>query len=117
MGIVKPYVVNIARDFWRKILVKPTPPYDIFGAVSLVMPLDIVNLSGLTIAKIENWLWERNVTLNTGIPNRSLHGFILTFQDAGFIFIDGTDSENERRYTVAHEVSHFILDYKTTSSN
>jgi hypothetical protein len=29
----------------------------------------------------------------------------------GFIFLNGTDSEEERRYTIAHEASHFMLDY------
>lgn len=112
MAIIQPYISNIAKDFWNKIPIKKEPPYDIFGAVSLTMPLDIISLSGLTIAKIEKWLSERNVTLDMGISNRSLHGFILTFQDTGFIFIDGTDTIDERRFTVAHEVSHFILDYK-----
>lgn len=111
MAIVKPYIVNIARDFWSKVPDKPTLPYDIFGAVSLTMPLDIISLSGLTVVKIQKWLLERNVELEIGIPDRSLHGLILTLQNTGFIFIDGTDSPPERRYTVAHEASHFILDY------
>jgi Zn-dependent peptidase ImmA (M78 family) len=43
----------------------------------------------------------------------SLHGFILISRGSGFIFVNGMDIEEERRYTIAHEASHFLLDYKT----
>jgi hypothetical protein len=29
----------------------------------------------------------------------------------GFAFIDGTDPDDERRYSVAHELAHFLRDY------
>ena len=44
--------------------------------------------------------------------DRLLHGFILISRGSGFIFVNGTDSEEERKYTIAHEASHFLLDYK-----
>jgi len=112
MQIAKPYIASIAREFWKQTKLKPNPPYDIQGAVNLILPVDIVSLSELSVKKIEQWLEDRNITFSIGVDDRSLHGFILTFKGSGFIFIDGTDLENERRYTIAHEASHFILDYK-----
>ncbi len=112
MQIGKPYIASIAREFWRQAGIKPNPPYDIQGAVSLILPVDIVCLSELSIKRIEQWLKNRSITISIGFGDRSLHGFILTFKGSGFIFINGTDPEDERRYTIAHEVSHFILDYK-----
>jgi Zn-dependent peptidase ImmA (M78 family) len=29
----------------------------------------------------------------------------------GFVIVDGTDPDDERRFSLAHEVAHFILDY------
>lgn len=112
MRFVQSYIENIARDFWSQIRPSPTPPYDISGAVSLMLPVDIVCLSDLSLKKIEQWLTNRNLTFKTDVNDRCLHGFILIYSGTGFIFINGTDSEEERRYTIAHEVSHFILDYK-----
>jgi len=31
----------------------------------------------------------------------------------GFLFVDQSDSEAERRFTIAHEIAHFLLDYVT----
>lgn len=112
MAFIKPHIVKIAKEFWSISGQKIEPPFDIIGAVNLVLPIDIISLSELSIRKIELWLDERNITLNLDIDDRRLHGFILNFKGSGFIFINGTESEEERRYTVAHEASHFILDYK-----
>ena len=112
MQLIKSKISVIAREFWKTAGYNEKVPKDIYGAVNLVLPLDIINLSELSLRKIVLWLKKRNVTLNISIDDRALHGFILTYKGSGFIFINGTDSENERRYTVAHETSHFLLDYK-----
>jgi len=112
MQIAKPYIASIAREFWKQTGLKLNPPYDIQGAVSLILSVDIVCLSKLSIKRIAQWLKNRNIIFSIGIGDRSLHGFILAFKGSGFIFINGTDPEDERRYTIAHEVSHFIIDYK-----
>lgn len=112
MAIIKPHITRIARDFWSLTGKKYSPGCDIIGAVHLVLPVDIISLSELSLVKIERWLLERGVGLSIEADNRVLHGFIITHAGSGIIFINGTDSEEERRYTIAHEISHFILDYK-----
>ena len=112
MPIVKPHIANIASDFWKRTGPSKSPPFDIYGAISFTLPVDIVNLSELSLRKIEVWLRNRNIPLTIGVDDRDIHGFILMSKGCGFIFINGTDPEDERRYSVAHELSHFILDYK-----
>lgn len=112
MHFIKPHIARIAKEFWLKTSPKGTFPFDICGAVSLALPLDIISLSELSLKKIVQWLGKRNLNLNIDADDRFLHGFIITFRGSGFIFVNGTDLEEERRYTVAHEASHFILDYK-----
>ncbi|WDO13956.1 ImmA/IrrE family metallo-endopeptidase [Flavobacterium sp. WW92] len=109
---MKQNIVSLAKDFRHMAAIKNDIPYDIMGAVSLVMPIDIICLSDLSISKIKKWLNNRNILFNTETNDRYLHGFIITFKGTGFIFVNGTDSEDERRFTIAHETSHFILDYK-----
>ncbi|MBS1543478.1 MAG: ImmA/IrrE family metallo-endopeptidase [Bacteroidetes bacterium] len=103
---------SIAKVFWEQAGVTGPHPRDISGAVSLKLPIDIICLSDLTLKRIQDWLIKRKVVLNIEVDDRLLHGFILLSRGAGFIFINGTDKEEERRYTIAHEVSHFLLDYK-----
>jgi hypothetical protein len=35
----------------------------------------------------------------------------VAYRGFGAVFVDGSDPEDERRFTLAHEVSHFLLDY------
>ena len=112
MQIANAHISSIAKEFWRQVGFESQPPYDIQGAVNLILPVDIICLSELSIRKIDLWLKSRGISIPIEIGDRALHGFILAFKGSGFIFINGTDHEDERRYTIAHEVSHFILDYK-----
>jgi IrrE N-terminal-like domain len=112
MRFIKPHIENIAKGFWAQTDQKSMPPFDISGTVNLLFPIDIINLSELSLRKVEQWLLQRNIHINVDANDRHLHGFILIYKGSGFIFINGTDSEEERRYTIAHEASHFILDYK-----
>jgi len=36
---------------------------------------------------------------------------LIAFRGQGLIFVDGTDPDDERRFTTAHEISHFLADY------
>lgn len=105
-------IAKIAKEFWRDSKQKFSPGCDIVNAVSLTLPLDIVCLSELSLKRVEQWLSERGVQILIAVNERPLHGFIMTHGGSGTIFINGTDTEEERRYTVAHETAHFLLDYK-----
>lgn len=105
-------IERIAYNFWDQLKDwKGNPPYDIMGAISLLLPIDVISLSSLTLCKINKWLSQRKVNLSIDANDRPLHGFIVIFRGSGLIFINGTDKEDERRYTIAHEISHFMLDY------
>lgn len=112
MNASNSHITKLADDFWKAGGGRTSLPYDIVGAVSVALPIDIVSLSNLSVRNIENWLAQRKIPINIGLEDRFLHGFILVSRGNGFIFVNGTDSEEERRYTVAHEVSHFLLDYR-----
>ena len=111
------HISKIADDFWNAAGGRISLPYDIFGAVSLALPLDIVSLSNLSVKNIEKWLAQRKIVIDIELEDRFLHGFILVSRGNGLIFVNGTDPEEERRYTVAHEASHFLLDYRLPREN
>jgi len=110
--VIRPHLVNIAKEFWRLAGGVQKWPCDIERAVSILTPLNIVSLSDLSLKKIKEWFNNRGISFDIDYSDRMLHGFISVHKNFGFIFINGTDSESERRYTVSHEVSHYIIDYK-----
>ncbi len=117
MNSRNPHITRIAEDFWKAAGGRTSLPYDIVGAVSLALPVDIVSLSNLSVRNIEIWLAQRKIPIDIGLEDRVLHGFILVSKGNGFIFVNGTDPEEERRYTIAHEVGHFLLDYRLPREN
>jgi hypothetical protein len=42
--------------------------------------------------------------------DRALHGCLVARAGRGVLFLDAGDEEAERRFTLAHEIAHFILD-------
>ncbi|GIV59243.1 MAG: hypothetical protein KatS3mg043_0332 [Rhodothermaceae bacterium] len=110
-AIIEPFLAQMARAFWSRAGGRPSPPVDLDQAVTFSLPLDIVLLSRLSLRRAEQWLARRNVHYPFAQQNCALHGLLLVYRGAGFIFLDGTDTTIERRYTLAHEVAHFLYDY------
>lgn len=104
-------ITKIAESFWDKAGGIKKWPCDLEQAASSTLPLDTICLSCLTIKKINSWLNERNVSYPFPRIQSRLHGCLLVYRGAGFVFIDGSDSKPERFYTLAHEVSHFMVEY------
>jgi hypothetical protein len=107
-----PKIAKIAREFWSNSGFDFFPGCDIFRVLTLALPLDIVVLPQLSLLSIEQWFEHRQVHIDIYANDRVLHGFIVTYASSGIIFINDCDCEEERRYTLAHEASHFLLDYK-----
>src|SRR5690606_13090531 len=109
--LVDPSLAEAAESFWESAGGRPEAPADLFRAVALVLPLDVVLLARLSLTRVEAWLAERGVPYGFGEGDRRLYGLLVVYRGAGFVFLDGGDAEEERRFTLAHEVAHFLLDY------
>ncbi len=105
------HIAEIAEAFWKQSGGITCWPCDLERAVALLLPLDIVILSNLTIKKMEEWFHQRHTYYQFPAKRTRLHGCLLVYRGVGFVFIDGSDSKEERLFTLAHEVSHFIVEY------
>lgn len=112
MPAFNPNIETIAKEFWEKAGGPTRYPCDIQRAVSLAKNVYVVSIPLLHMDLIYQWLNERSFHFQLPRFEKSLHGFLLTNKGEGFVFLNGTDSEEERRFTLAHEISHFILDYE-----
>lgn len=101
----------IADFFWR--LVGHTEPFPrrIEGSIAMALPVTIVSLPRLTVSQIEDWLRERQIRCPINVSDRRLSACVVAQGGQGVIFVDGADAEDERRFSVAHDVGHFLADY------
>src|SRR5438874_1875364 len=100
-----------AETFWRLAGRDEPFPRSLETSVSWALPLAIVKLPHLGLAQVQRWLLERSVTIELDERDRPLHACLLARNGRGMVIVDGTDAEDERRFSLAHEVAHFFLDY------
>jgi hypothetical protein len=105
-------IESSAREFWELAGGREAYPCDIKAAITLSLPLELHGLPGLCVSHILNW--ARNVAIACTIHGRDrrLHGCLLAYRGQGTIFFDTADPEDEQRFTLSHELAHFLLDYQ-----
>ena len=104
-------IEEITKDFWALIGTRQSFPCDIRTAISLTQPLFIIDIPKLSISKIQSYLQSRGISLRLKTDSKNLYGFTLIRKDCGYIFVNGSDTECEKRFTLAHELAHYLLDY------
>jgi hypothetical protein len=106
---------NESRDavetFWRLSGDIEPFPRNLEFPLALALPVALVKLPRLHLESIERWLMSRGARFRFGCPSRQVRGCLLAHGGIGMIFIDGADSTEERRFTLAHEIAHFLIDY------
>jgi hypothetical protein len=108
------WVGGAADAFWRLAGDPPDFPRDLGRSLALAMPVSCVLLDALAVAEVEAWLRDRRIAYrfeHGGEPERRLRGCLVAYSGHGLIFVDGTDDPAEQRFTVAHEIAHYLLDY------
>lgn len=103
---------RLADEFWQ-LAGGPGPfPRDLSAIASLALPLVTRNVPHLTLADVLQWLQARGIAHPLPSHDRRLRGCLLAYSGQGFVLVDGSDPERERRFTVAHELAHFLADYR-----
>jgi IrrE N-terminal-like domain len=108
--VTEGFLVDLADRFWAASGGPTAPPRDLQGAVSLALPVTTITLPALALDRVEVWLTVRGIDHHFDVANRRLRGCLVASGGHGFVFVDGADPANERRFTLAHEVAHFLLD-------
>jgi hypothetical protein len=102
---------RLLDEFWRRAGAAKDFPRDLAGPIARALPVAIVRLPQLSLVSIELWLSARGVSYTFQCSERRVRGCLVAHRGTGIIFVDGADPEEEIRFTVAHEVAHFLLDY------
>ena len=111
--MIEGWLDQAATDFWTQIGRELPFPRNLEMVVSRGLPINHIALPNLNVKRIEQWFLERQAPYQLLCQNRALYGCIVAMRGHGFLFVDQSDSEAERRFTIAHEIAHFLLDYVT----
>lgn len=102
-----------AEKFWESTgHIKQKFPRDIESAIAWSLPLFIVRVPNLWVHDVERYLQQRQLPVALRAADRPLHGCVVAMCGKGLVIVDGTDGPRELRFTIAHEVAHFLLDYQ-----
>ena len=105
------WAAELAAAFWKTVG-EPEPfPRSLRNAIARAVPLTIVSLPNLGIESASHWLNRVEVPCRIESADRPLHGMLVTYRGVGFVFLNGADDEDEQRYSLAHELSHYLRDY------
>jgi hypothetical protein len=109
--MIEAWLARAANEFWKSIGETQNPPRDLTRIVSRRFPLGIVALAPLSINQIESWFFQRHVPYQFLCRNRMLYGCVVAARGHGLLFVDANDPDDQQRFTTAHEIAHFLLDY------
>ena len=99
--------------FWNRAGGRPQYPADIGYAASCAIEVAIHAVPSLTVRNAARFapigVSSQNPSQSL-TDDRPLHGCISIRPRGAIILIDADDSESERRFTIAHEVAHYMLE-------
>jgi len=86
-------------------------PVDLERAVAVALPLGVVKLPKLSTSKVTEVLSRIGTVPWSAASDRALRACLVADVGVGLVFLDGADSDDEQRFSLAHEVAHFLLHY------
>jgi hypothetical protein len=101
---------RLAARFWAAAGDPPPLPRDLQFA-ALALPLNTIELDGVSVESIRRWFARLNLPIPLAEPDRPLRACLVAWRGEGFAFLDSNDDEAERRFSLAHELAHFLRDY------
>ena len=87
-------------------------PADIAYAATCALDVYVDEVAGLTPVSAAAHIGRGRLWIPDGVDERSLHGCVIASRSGGTILVEKNDDEAEKRFTIAHEVSHYILEVK-----
>ena len=105
------WAVDLAERFWTAAGTVEAFPRNLERVAEMSGFLSVLHRERLSVSMIREWLAKMGIAHPLNIPERLLRACLVACDGTGFAFIDATDSEDERRFSFAHELAHFLRDY------
>ena len=98
--------------FWRRASGPSGFPVDIQYAAMSALEVYVEEVEGLTTSNAFSRIQNPERGESDQIAKRRLHGCIAVSRKGAAILVEESDDEAQKRFTVAHEAAHFILEVK-----
>jgi hypothetical protein len=105
------WAAELAERFWAAAGPPQPFPRDLATPATVGLPVRVIGLPALRLDGVRDWLARCRVPCPSGEPDRPLRACLFTRAGVGFVFLDAADPPDERRFSLAHEVAHFLRDY------
>ncbi len=103
---------TLAKEFWSGSGLQETYPRNIEQAIAMTLPLVVVKMPSVSTGAVKRWLKNRHAVLPLPDDPRDLMGCLVAYRGYGIVFVCGADDPEDQRLTVAHELGHFLVDYR-----
>jgi uncharacterized protein DUF955 len=105
------WVLELADEFWTLAGSAGPFPRDLRRAAPRAALLSVKVLAGLSVRQVSEWLRGQGVACLAGERERALRACLFARGGCGFLFLDADDTEAEQRFSLAHELAHFLRHY------
>jgi hypothetical protein len=105
------WVSEAAAGFWAEAGGEEPFPRELRRPIARALPLALVLLPRMRVSAVDAWLRRQGVPCDVGVRDRWLRACLVARSGHGIVFVDGTDAADEQRYSLAHELAHFLRDY------
>jgi hypothetical protein len=105
------WATELANEFWIVAGGEGPFPRDLRRAAPRAALLSVKVLAGLSVQCVSAWLRAQGVASLAGEREHALRACLFARGGCGFIFLDADDDEAEQRFSLAHELAHFLRHY------
>jgi hypothetical protein len=105
------WAAELAARFWGRAGVVPPFPRDVRAAITRAGVGTVAPVRGLSVSALTGWLARAGIRVPDLGVDRPLRGGLYAAGGVGLFFVSVDDDPDEQRFTLAHELAHFLRDY------